>query len=139
MSDESFVTDHDLKTIDSLLRINEANIQHELASVASYYFHYSNLAVEAELYAEKLELTLSTVETKVARAVKSGNTKGEAKEADIKRACREDEEWLAEQDKLLNMQRSAKILSKIAIAFDMKSKMLMSLNRRDLHKTENHL
>jgi hypothetical protein len=120
--------------IEKALNINEHNLEREMSTCPSYYFRYAMLAVDAEQIEEKFIIIREAYEASIAVRLKRADPKGAMKEADLKRECHEDDHWQELNDKVLIHHNYVRKLKAASAAFDMKSKMLMSLNRRDLFK-----
>lgn len=123
----------DIKT---LLRINEMNLEGELATCSSYFYTVSSLSVEAEELAERAQIALETHEVTLAQQYKAADE--DAKETHIKRMYRADPKWNELKTSAQAIHKQHKLLQKAASAFEMKSRLLMSLNRRDLFKKGLH-
>ncbi len=122
--------------IGALLQINELNLESELGSCASLYYTFSKLACEAEDLFETTTLKLETFETGLTKTIKEQNPG--ITQTDIKRYFRENEQWQIVRKEQLEQEKNYKILDKATRAFDMKSHMLASMNRRDLYKRAAH-
>ncbi len=118
--------------ISLLLRINEFKIAEELCTCSSYFYSVSSLAVEAEDMYEAATIAVETYEVQLAASYKQADE--DVKETHIKRLYRADLKWNELHKQQLKIRKQWKLLQKAALAFEMKSKMLMSLNRRDLFK-----
>ncbi len=121
-----------LLDIGKLLQINELDLESELASCPSLYYTFSKLACEAEDIYEAATLKLEIYETQLTKTIKGQNTG--ITQTDIKRYFRENPEWQNLRKEQLELEKNYKILEKSTKAFDMKSHMLASINRRDLYK-----
>ena len=118
--------------ISLLLRINEFKIAEELCTCPSYFYTVSALSVEAEDMYEAATTAIETYEVQLAAGYKQADE--DIKETHIKRQFRSDPKWNELKKQQNKIHKQWKLLQKAALAFDMKSKMLMSLNRRDLFK-----
>jgi len=118
--------------VSKLVRINEMNLEGEMATCPSYFYSVSALSVEAEELAEKAQIALETHEVTLAQQYKLQDE--DAKETHIKRMYRSDAKWNELKNECTRLHKEHKLLTKAASAFDMKSRLLMSLNRRDLFK-----
>lgn len=118
--------------IAKLLRINEFKIADELCTCPSYFYTVSALSVEAEDMYESATTALEMHEVALANTFKAQDE--DIKETHIKRMFRGDSKWNELKKQQGKIHKQWKILTKAALAFEMKSKMLMSLNRRDLFK-----
>jgi hypothetical protein len=120
--------------IEKALSINEHNLEREMSTCPTYYFRYAMLAVDAEQLEEKFITVREAYEAGLAVRLKRADPKGAMKEADLKRECHEDDHWQELNDKVLMHHNYVRKLKAASAAFDMKSKMLMSLNRRSIFK-----
>ena len=118
--------------ISLLLRINEFKIADELCTCPSYFYTVSSLSVEAEDMYEAATTAIETYEVQLAASYKAIDE--DVKETHIKRQYRADPKWNELKKQQNKVHKQWKLLTKAALAFEMKSKMLMSLNRRDLFK-----
>lgn len=124
-------------SVDRFLRVNELQLEQELAMCASYYYTFASLEVEAEDLYEKATLALEIYEAELNKKVRTENpelAKGTQKSVEIK--FREDLRWQELKRDQLEKQRNFRMLHKGASALEMKSRMLMSINRRDLFKQD---
>lgn len=130
------MADSNTPDINQVVAINELNLQGEMATCPAWYFYYASLHVEAEQSAENASLALETYESELAENIKKAAalTGDELTQTEIKRKFRADEKWqlLKQQEQKLNV--NAKIMEKATKAIEMKSRMLTSMNRRDLFK-----
>jgi hypothetical protein len=124
----------DITDIAKALKINEDNLEGEMAACPSQYYGYASMVVDAEQLEEHFKLAKEACAADIARTLKSADSKGVMKEADLKRACSEDKNWINMHNKESEYHSHVKKLKSAAAAFDMKSRMLMSLNRRSLFK-----
>lgn len=115
-----------------LLRINEMDLESELATCSSYFYTVSALSVEAEELAERAQIALETHEVTLAQQYKGADE--DVKETHIKRLFKSDPKWNELKNKQQEIHKQHKLLQKAALSFEMKSRLLMSLNRRDLFK-----
>jgi len=126
------MTEVDPLNIGELLLINELNLESELASCPSLYYTFSKLACEADDFHEATTLKIEIYETQLTKDIKQENPG--ITQTDIKRYFRENTQWQTLRREQLELQKNAAILEKATKAFDMKSHMLASMNRRDLYK-----
>jgi hypothetical protein len=124
----------ELTDIAAALKINEDNLEGEMAVCPSQFFSHASLVVDAEQLEENFKLAKEARAADIARSLKSQDSKGVMKEADLNRACREDTRWLELHEKETEYHSYVKKLKSAANGFEMKSRMLMSLNRRSLFK-----
>ena len=129
-------SDVDPLDINNLLQINELNLESEMSSCSAHYYLFSKLACEAADLHETATLELEIYETKLAKVIKQQNAS--ITQTDIKRFFREEILWVELRQKQLELQKNYTILEKATKAFDMKSHMLASMNRRDLYKRSVH-
>lgn len=122
----------DIVDIDKILHINENNLGLEMSTCAQYHFHYAMLGYDAEHLEETFKLSRQAYEAEVAQTLKAEDAKGIMKEADLHRACFIDPKWMELNGKELEFHSHAKKLKAVAVSLDIKAKMLMSLNRRNL-------
>lgn len=120
-----------------LVQINESQIKSELASCPAYFYMVANLSVEAEALYEETSLALSVCEAEIGPKIKADNeddTKKEMTQTELKRLFTKDPEWLKIKHLQLKRLKNFKLMEKAAKALDMKSRLLTSINRRDLHE-----
>ncbi len=122
--------------ISELLQINELDLESEMSSCPAHYYMFSKLACEADDLFETATLKLEIYETKLTKIIKEQNPG--ITQTDIKRYFREDTAWRNLREEQLDLQKNHNILEKATKAFDMKSHMLASMNRRDLYKRAAH-
>ncbi len=130
------MTEIDPLNISELLQINELNLEEEMASCAALYYTFSKLACEAEDFYEATTLKIEIYETKLTKIIKEHNPG--ITQTDIKRYFREELGWQELRKTQLELQKNYRVLEKATKAFDMKSHMLASMNRRDLYKRAAH-
>jgi len=128
--------------ITKLTGINQLNLEDEFATAPRYYYMFSALSVEAEDILDQHTLIMEIYENKLAKEIKQTNSEKPRKagetftQTDIKRLFHENEEWVTLRRRQLELQKNLRMMEKAAKAFDMKARMLSSLNRRDLFKSD---
>ncbi len=126
----------DQKTIADHLTINELNLESEMATCAGFFFTYSCLAIDAEEIANNATIALESYEADLAEQFKLNFTptkkNDEPTQTEIKRRYRADDKWNLLKKEQLKCERNQKVLEKGAKAFEIKSNMLMSMNKRDV-------
>lgn len=129
----------DISDIDDLVGINELDLNTELATCAAYFYNVSCAAVEAKSIYEQCILELETYEVELSEKfrVQIETTKGKTAlskitQTEIKRQFRDDPHWIALKHQELKSQKQYEIMEKATKALEMKSRMLSSLNRRQL-------
>ncbi len=137
------ITEIDDLDITKLTGINQLNLEEEFATAPRYFYMFSAVAVEAEDMLDQHTLIMEIFENKLAIQIKTEdfnrpNRKkmGDITQTDIKRLFHENEEWITLRKEQLRLQKNLKMMEKAAKAFDMKARMLSSLNRRDLFKSD---
>lgn len=133
MSDNLF----DIVDFEKVLRINENNLEGEMSTCAFYYFQYAMMAADAEQLEENCKLEKQAYEADKAVILKAADAKGIMKEADLDRACYQDPKWQVLYNKEIEYRMYVKKLKAMVAAFDIKSRMLMSMNRRSIFKDTN--
>lgn len=132
--------------VENLININQLDLESELATVSAYYYRFGILATEAEETYENKKLDLEIYEAQLSRDIRakhntvSTNNPNRRKEdltiTQIKQECKEDSHWRELYREVLEAQNNYKIMDKAVKAFEIKSRMLSSLNRRDLYKRQ---
>jgi hypothetical protein len=120
--------------IKSLLKVNELNIEGELATCSSFFFTFSALAIDAEQLHDKATIKLETYEAELAK--KQTTEKPDITQTEIKRQFRADTKWNQLKTEELDCQRDYKIVAAAAKAFEMKSNNMANINRRQIAKVE---
>ena len=141
--------------IKQLLDVHEMNLELDMRVCAGYYSHYALLSIDAELLTKQAILSREIHEAQLTKQLRAETilatktregalptlvpTTSYDKEADLKRAYLRDETWIAIKQQELKQEYNQQIMTKIAAAFEMKAKMIQSLNRRQLaeRKIEN--
>ena len=122
--------------INQVLRINELNLTSEMSNCAAWFYYYAALSIDAEDSADAATLAIETYEQQLAAEYKSQPAVYGEKLAQpaIQRLFRADARWQALKEQESKLKVNAKILDKAAKAIEMKSRMLMSINKRDMYK-----
>ncbi len=120
-------------TIDQVIAINEMNLQGEMALCPSWYFYYANLKVEAEESADAAILAVETYEAQLAYTIKEspGIYGSDLTQTEIKRIFRADDKWKQLRTEENKLKKNTRIMYEATKALEMKSRMLMSMNKRD--------
>lgn len=129
--------------INQLTTINQFDLEKEFAETPRYFYLFSTLAVEAEDLLDQHTLIMEIFENKLAKEIKEKDLNRENRkklsdltQTDIKRLFHENDEWQKLRKEQLRLQKNLRMMEKAAKAFDMKARMLSSLNRRDLFKSD---
>jgi hypothetical protein len=121
--------------INQVLQVNELNLQKEMSTCPAWYYYYAALAIDAEEGADNATLAVETYEQLLASDYKSKpSIYGDMTVTDIKRHFRGDAKWQLLKEQENKLRTNAKLLDKAAKALEMKSRMLMSINKRDMYK-----
>lgn len=120
--------------IEKYLKINELMLADELAMCASYYYTFASLEVEAEDAYEHATMALEIYEAELSAKFRSDAALKLAKatQKQVESFYKADEKWQLLKREQLKLQRNYRLMHKGASALEMKSRMLMSINRRDL-------
>ncbi len=135
-------TEIDELDITQLTGINQLDLETEFATAPRYFYMFSAVAVEAEDMLDQHTLIMEIFENKIAKQLKQENSNKPRKagetftQTDIKRLFHENDEWVVLRKEQLRLQKNLRMMEKAAKAFDMKARMLSSLNRRDLFKSD---
>jgi len=117
--------------------VNESDLEGQLATCASYAYTAGAGSVDAEMRYERQVKLREVREAEITRAImKDQDGKKWKSVTELKLFYREDEAWDKLKEEELNKYAVWKKLVKLANAFEIKAKMLMSLNRRQLAKLE---
>lgn len=124
--------------IDRYLKINELKLEDELAMCASYYYTFASLEVEAEDMYEHATMSLEIYEAELSFKYRTDEALKLAKatQKQVESFYKADEKWQLLKREQLKLQRNFRLMHKGASALEMKSRMLMSINRRDLFKQD---
>jgi len=117
------------------LKINEGQLETHLTTCASYAFTAGCTASEAEMEYEHAVKQREQREANLTQEAMKNGKKGITM-SEIKLLFRLDKKWDELKDKELERYMNHKQLSKLAAAFELQGKMLMSINRRQLFKIE---
>ena len=122
--------------INQVLRINELNLIGEMSNCAAWFYYYAALSIDAEDSADAATLAIETYEQQLASEYKNqpGIYGEDMTQTAIKRLFRADAKWQALKEQESKLRNNAKMLDKAAKAIEMKSRMLMSINKRDMYK-----
>jgi hypothetical protein len=127
--------------IGKLISINELNLEQEMATCSSYYYMVSSLAIDARMELDQRILELETYESTLSaqitadhEATRTKKTDKEITQTEVKRRFRDDVKWQLLKTQQLHAEKNASVMGKAADAIDMKSRMLTSLNKRQLEK-----
>lgn len=124
----------EIANINEVLQINELNLQQEMATCPAWYYYYAALAVDAEESADTAALAVETYEQQLAGEYKRLPAGSDLTQTEIKRSFRSDSRWQALKEQETKLRTNSKLLDKAAKAMEMKSRMLMSINKRDMYK-----
>lgn len=127
--------------ISQLVGINQLNLEDEFATAPRYFYLFSSLSVEAEDLYDQHTLEMEIYENQLAKKIKQVNAdmpnrkkSDDLTQTDIKRLFHQNEEWVTMRKRQLELQKNWKMMEKAAKSFEIKTRMLSSLNRRDLFK-----
>lgn len=126
-------SDDDLD-VEKLIQINELNLDQDMATVAGYYYRISCLAMDVKDQHQNSVLQLETHETLLADRIKKEHG-DDITQTEIKRRFREDQAWQKLKSNEMFLNKNYLILCKASDALEMKSRMLTSLNKRQLTKS----
>lgn len=120
------------------LEIDELNVESDMRTCASIYYFYTSQEPNIQEELDGLENEMKIFEANKARELRKEFPKV-LKEADIDRACVLDAEWQTLRMKVQEVKKLQNIYKLIGRAFEMKSRMLMSINKRELFEESKHL
>lgn len=125
------------KNATNYLHVNEGDLDGQLATCSSYAYTAGAGAVDAEIRYERAVKIREKMEAELVREImKDADGKKWKSVSELKMLFRENEEWDKLKEEELTKYAVWKKLTKLANAFEIKAKMLMSLNRRQLAKLE---
>ena len=125
------------KNATTYTHVNESDLEGQLATCASYAYTAGAGGVDAEMRYERAVKLREVREAVITREImKEQDGKKWKSVTELKCFYREDKEWDKLKEEELNKYAIWKKLVKLANAFEIKAKMLMSLNRRQLAKLE---
>jgi len=105
-----------------------------MAQCPAWFYYYAALAIDAEEGADTATLAVETYEQLLAGDYKKLPAMSDLTQTEIKRHFRSDPKWQALKEQETKLRTNAKLLDKAAKALEMKSRMLMSINKRDMYK-----
>ena len=116
---------------------NDADMDGQLATCAYYAYVAGCGSVDAEVRYEKAVKARETEEGKLMREImQDAEGKKWKSVSELKLTFRDSKTWIDLKEVELTKYATWKKMVKLANAFEIKSKMLMSLNRRQLAKLE---
>lgn len=118
--------------VKELLVINDRELEKEMAHGAANYFYFANLNIEAEDLSEKALIALEIHEVKLSTILRANHES--VTQTEIKRMFRDDKKWIELKNQQLKLIMNSRMLDRAAKAFDIKTRLLTSMNRRDLYK-----
>jgi len=125
------------KNATNYLHVNEGDLDGQLATCSSYAYTAGAGSVDAEIRYERAVKVREVREAEITREImKEQDGKKWKSVTELKSFFREDKKWDEFKEEELNKYAVWKKLTKLANAFEIKAKMLMSLNRRQLAKLE---
>lgn len=120
------------------LKINDTDVEADMRSCSSYYYFYTSREPDLQRELDDVTNELKVFEAMKAKELRKEFPKG-LKEADIDRACVLDPSWQEIHERELEVRKLLSIYKLIGRAFEMKSRMLMSINKRELFEEGKHL
>lgn len=120
------------------INLTESNIDKSLYSCSAKIYYYGYKETVCNSYMEFLDIMLDTREAKFMEEFrkKNTNTAFKEKEADIKRMLNLDWEYRFLKILYKSIQFIKSFYSPIVKAYDAQSRLLMSINKRDMFKSE---
>ncbi len=117
--------------------VNEGDMEGQLATCAQYAYVAGCGAVDAEVRYEQAVKARETKEGQLMKEIMKDETGKKWKSvSELKLTFRDNKDWIDLKEVELLKYATHKKMVKLANAFEIKSKMLMSLNRRQLAKIE---
>lgn len=125
------------KNATTYTHVNEADLEGQMATCSSYAYTAGAGSVDAEIRYERAVKIREKKEAELVREImKEADGKKWKSVSELKMLFRENDAWDKLKEEELNKYAIWKKLTKLANAFEIKTKMLMSLNRRQLAKLE---